>query len=1003
MFQTPKTLSVPSSFADGQVNWDNRNNGNGVNFTTARADPVGYHQLTSLQWCRAYVFKFGDGTPGSGLPKQRQITSAKLQLHGNNVNSTGLEYLWIGVENNLNPTKQGIAMTPANPDRFHDSASASALAGNPLQRLCAQTAATTYFDGRSGVTHSGVDAAARAVPLGPRHPSALIYQAFRQPTISVWNGPLNGGWNDTNDFAPALQPLLDDPDWNPDLQYVMVFFFVANRDENTDALLFGLGELGTINYNNGQNGTDTDPGGTNAGGQVDMYDFTDVNTPVGTFAPRLILSHQHPGQYEPLDLAGGTSKLQGQAYLTGRKPIVEWRGRRWDPTSDLPHRITPRANAGAGDTPLWDMRAANPNSFNPLLGEPLDTKVKQVNYEAAPSGFALWEEGYASATCTAYFNPAIWPYEQMNFNMQAYSMRFYFQMDGEQFPSSYWEPIAFHKALDTSWPDASTYVWDVRLRGGYTTAFPTVNHHGEQQIGAYLLGVPENLETASVNATSLNREVLIPYNPLYPMRPHPGMYRFEIQVDQNRNPKVRVRIYTNANDTTPFRSLTANPTNDVSAGYVRLGKTTDMALPRHAYYADLELHPNYDLSGQFRDPVPSDETGIGAPYVRQKWEWFEWDGTKAVPLIDIGTVAAIDEDGTSVVMTTPPNPLTFEDDHRDIYNVVDAGTDKLGYVVQTNIPYVPGFAGVCTLDRYRPKNPTTGLAVTGNLPCVIYVHGGFWTSGDKNQVMIPLVNLFTSMGWEVASINYTLGAPNPLNPSNPYPPFAIGDNGTGRFPSYVVQTKLAALFMGNQTNVDASRIILFGFSAGGYLVGAAAYSRNMLSRTVSGATGINLTVSNTDYGGTEGLTDPEIMGVIMLDAPVDLNTAVAWDPTWPKWPVTLLAGNGLIRATAKTFMGRPLADANVDCTGTGLTEFITDQTLSNIPPSYYQQGGSDYLVHWEHADMLVAALRAKSVAAGDPPDKLIRHRLQPMSIHDNAQREYDPDDIVDWMEGNGFI
>jgi acetyl esterase/lipase len=948
MLPLATTLTVPSSYADGRVSWDNRLNGNGVDNVTGLVATVGGRQDTANQFCYAFTFKFGDGTTGSGIPQGRQIVTARLRLHSNNANTVvdassipTLSYLWIGVENNLNPTKQGKAMAAPNPDRFHDNTSASALAGNPWQRLTAQSAATTYFDsGRTGVVHSG----ALTTVVGPRNTNALIYQAFAQPTLT-WPAT---SWNYTNDFAPALSKLVQDSGWNGNEQYVTVFMFVANTDAQGSA--FGVGNLGTIGYANGQNGVDT-PIGANAGGQIHMQE--------SAFAPQLELTHQSSSPYEALDIAAPAvpSTLGGQAYLIGRGPTNVMRGKRWDQSAT--GGVIPKVSAAAGDTPIWDMVAHNPQSSAWALsgGAPLDSKVKhRDNVTAMPSKASLLLEGYAGQACNFTIRPAFWPHEDIDWNLQAYSLRFYYQIENTAPISSWWVPIGFLKAPGTYWPEGGgatyNFVWDIQSEGNRTDSIPVggTQHHGEIRTRCYNPASPTN------------PSVMNPYEFGYNVNPQSLAWRWEIQVDQNRSPKIRIRVYNTPDGTIPYKTWQANPSLDVSAGLVRMGKIEAGFLPI-AHYGDFEFHPNYNLSGEFQDPVRTD---TGTPYVPQTWDWFEWDGAKGQPLVDLGTVTAI----TSGIATLDGVALTNEVDNRDVYN-------PNGYTSTTEIVYNSGIR----LDRHRP-NGFTGVA----LPCMIYVHGGFWLSGDKGEPMsYGLPDLFTSLGWEFVSINYTLSrGPTPL--SSTYPTWNAAAD-TGRHPSHIIQTKLAAKFMAAQTGIDPTRIAIMGHSAGAYLAGAAVYSRglNIYNAGVGTLGTHNLTVSNTTYGGTGGAVDPEFIGVLMLTAPVDLPMACAYDPS-VAWP--LLGVDGNIRQTARCYMGRIQGEA-INAEGTELWRYVRDNTAA-MPPTYYQQGGTDFLVHWRHWELLQAELDAK--------DLPYIHRYQFDTQHDSAKKEFDVDAITQWLE-----
>ena len=58
-----------------------------------------------------------------------------------------------------------------------------------------------------------------------------------------------------------------------------------------------------------------------------------------------------------------------------------------------------------------------------------------------------------------------------------------------------------------------------------------------------------------------------------------------------------------------------------------------------------------------------------------------------------------------------------------------------------------------SLDLYLPA---TDDGFEGLRPVVVWVHGGAWMTGDKSNRMTDKVNLFNSLGYIVASLNYRL-------------------------------------------------------------------------------------------------------------------------------------------------------------------------------------------------------------------------------------------------------
>jgi acetyl esterase/lipase len=112
------------------------------------------------------------------------------------------------------------------------------------------------------------------------------------------------------------------------------------------------------------------------------------------------------------------------------------------------------------------------------------------------------------------------------------------------------------------------------------------------------------------------------------------------------------------------------------------------------------------------------------------------------------------------------------------------------------------YNGKLRLDFYPARTP-------GSRPCVLVVHGGSWKSGDNKQ--LPELNFYLSeAGYHVAALNYRL-APTYKSPS------AVQD----------VEAALDYLSLhAGKLNIDTSRIVLLGRSAGAQIALLAAYTTN---------------------------------------------------------------------------------------------------------------------------------------------------------------------------------
>ncbi len=166
-----------------------------------------------------------------------------------------------------------------------------------------------------------------------------------------------------------------------------------------------------------------------------------------------------------------------------------------------------------------------------------------------------------------------------------------------------------------------------------------------------------------------------------------------------------------------------------------------------------------------------------------------------------------------------PTPLAFS----------DLGHVPLPEVDQQSFVYREIAGQGLTLDLYRPQNQYQAL------PVVLVVHGGSWNSGDNSQ-LAGMNRYLTGWGYVVAAINYRLA-----------PRF--------RFPAQIEDIRSSISFLEARAGgfgIDASRVVLFGRSAGGHLALLTAYTQQ--------------------YAGTRG--------VIALYAPTDMLWS--WERPTPR-------------------------------------------------------------------------------------------------------------------------
>lgn len=116
------------------------------------------------------------------------------------------------------------------------------------------------------------------------------------------------------------------------------------------------------------------------------------------------------------------------------------------------------------------------------------------------------------------------------------------------------------------------------------------------------------------------------------------------------------------------------------------------------------------------------------------------------------------------------------------------------YLVQANVTYLTANGVESKLDVYRRRDVQTPQ------PTLVFYHGGGWIGGTKEASFMSVMP-WLEMGWNVVNVEYRMARVSPA-------------------PAAVEDAQCALRFVVNQAktyNIDTSRIVVSGESAGGHL------------------------------------------------------------------------------------------------------------------------------------------------------------------------------------------
>ncbi|MFO0887074.1 MAG: alpha/beta hydrolase [Candidatus Nomurabacteria bacterium] len=864
---TNVSVSVAQSTHDGFQAWNQRGNASGVDFTTALKYPIiGPHYDDSLFLATFYIFKFDN------VPQGSQISSCTLSLRTNNAYTGGLtNHIYVAVENNLDVNGSGAVVN-------------GTLGSMPWQRLGRQTASTTLFGNRCGPTHNKAGFDLSNYGAHVRDSSALIYKAFctNQSSGSALGRDLSAGsWVDTENFASAIQPLVNDSGWNSTTQYVMVYLF-ADDDSGTT---YNVGNLGSFTWDNGTVGA---TGYGNGNGQNYFYDQS-----AGLYAPKINLTYTSAS----LKAVNSGSLSSGNVRLRPALCLGSASGTRVELL--LGNGVIPKMTAGAGDKLFTWMDSYNPNgtAWGASGGNPPGARIKWDGIRPGRvDGTSIFLEDYPGDTPRLSWQ--IGEYQSEYSSRNVYSLRFYHRYEGN-----------------------SGTVTDngvVEILNGGAGQFRIEHKHYD---GSTLM----QLRIAwSGNATAWTSYQFTP-------PAGNGYYRYEIQVDSTQTPKVRLRVYLNDN-TTPIETLTASPPN-VEMDEVRFGGfDTDTTPLMSSRLSDVEIWTDYLLNRRYPDSLTNT---VGTPYEPQKWAWFEYDGTTSKQLDDLGEVSSIDGGGGSVVLDSS-KALTYEDIKAELWTGATPN-----YTLYSDLSY--GAGNYRKLDLYIPTGtpPANGWPVILWAHGGYWSSGNKTTIPNQFVRNCCLKGYAVASLEYVLHTVITSGAGSypawdPNTASGRYPTMILNYKEA----TYWLKTKSSTNSGGDGTyNIDAGKFIASGHSAGGYNALGAVVSKGL---TNDGG-GRDLTLAgNVGSFGCPNVADPTYLGAYIVAGPINLNYLKSWDPTHPDWPY-LDAGAGSIYATCRVFRGENYNNGVGDVNNCGIDDMVL-LNPSVIPSIAYAWAPSDNVV-----------------------------------------------------------
>ncbi|MFA5801626.1 MAG: alpha/beta hydrolase [Thermoleophilia bacterium] len=267
---------------------------------------------------------------------------------------------------------------------------------------------------------------------------------------------------------------------------------------------------------------------------------------------------------------------------------------------------------------------------------------------------------------------------------------------------------------------------------------------------------------------------------------------------------------------------------------------------------------------------------------------------------DVTSEAGVPNEGTPVSTSTTATTATTG-------AVAAFDSSKLG-TVERDVTYCDAGSTALKMDVYYPKT------MNGPAPAVMYVHGGGWTQGDKNEgAGATAIPSLVDAGFLVVSINYRL-APD------------------DKFPAQIEDAKCAVRYLRANAalnSIDPDRIGAWGGSAGGHLVSL-----------------LGVTDGSEGFEGTGGYADQSsrVQAVVDMFGPSDLMKE--------------FSGGAIGRALGTQVFGTSDQGSDILAQASPVTHVSADD-----PPFLILHGAKDDLVPPEQSQELYDRLKAAGVPA----------------------------------------